>query len=317
MNPNANAILTLCSHLCVGEGVVPLEPKEYSVFAQKLMAAEKKPGDLFEMSRSDICELMNADEEFADRILRLIDRNASLYFELEKLRTMGVEAVTRADGQYPAVLKKKLSGNCPPIFYYAGDLSLLDRRVTGFVGTRTVEQQDVDFTVNTVRKIIPLGYGVVSGGAKGIDTVAGTEAILGGSFSIEYLSDSMLKKMRSSETVKKIQNGALLLLSVVKPDAGFHVGTAMMRNRYIYAQSEATVVVRSDLNKGGTWTGAMENIRHGWCPTLCWDHAYPGNQALIEKGATAIADNWDGQIPSLQPDAEKAEETEQLSLFDM
>lgn len=317
MNPNANAILTLCSHLCVCEGVVPLEPKEYSEFAQKLMAAGKKPGSLFEMSGSDICELMNADEGFAVRILRLIDRNASLCFELEKLSAMGIEAVTRAEGRYPAALKKKLSGNCPPIFYYAGDMSLLNRRVIGFAGARTVEQQDIDFTMNTVRKIVSIGYGVVSGGAKGIDAVAGTESILSGSFSIEYLSDSMLRKMRSSETVKKIQNGDLLLLSVVKPDAGFHVGIAMMRNHYIYAQSEATVVVRSDLNKGGTWTGAMENIRHGWCPTLCWDYAYPGNQTLIEKGATAIDDNWDGQIPSLQPNAEKSEETEQLSLFDM
>ena len=38
-------------------------------------------------------------------------------------------------------------------------------------------------------------------------------------------------------------------MSVAKPDAAFHVGFAMMRNRYIYAQSEATVVVRADLTK--------------------------------------------------------------------
>ena len=28
MNLDSNAILTLCSHVCVGEGVRPLEPKE-------------------------------------------------------------------------------------------------------------------------------------------------------------------------------------------------------------------------------------------------------------------------------------------------
>jgi len=136
------------------------------------------------------------------------------------------------------------------------------------------------------------------------------------SFSIEYLSDSMLKKLKNSETVKRIQNGSLLMLSVAKPDAGFNVGVAMMRNRYIYAQSEATVVVRSDLNKGGTWTGATENLKHAWCPTLCWNHPYPGNKALIEKGAIAIDDNWDGQIPEATTIEAEQEKPQQFSLFD-
>ena len=201
---------------------------------------------------------------------------------------MGIEAVTRADKEYPAALKKKLLGACPPIFYCAGDLELLNNRTVGFVGSRAVEQKDAEFTKNAVNRVVSLGYGVVSGGAKGIDTIAGTEAILRDSFSIEYVSDSMLRKLKSSDTVKRIQDGKLLMLSVVRPDAGFNVGIAMQRNRYIYAQSEATVVVRADLNKGGTWSGATENLRHSWCPTLCWDYPYPGNKALIEKGAVAI-----------------------------
>ena len=316
MNANSNAILTLCSHLCVGDGVVPLEPKEYSELAQKMLTVGKKPGDLFEMSRKDITEQLNVNDEFADRLLRLTERNASLCFELEKLSDMGVEAVTRADVQYPGMLKKKLGGSCPPIFYCAGELGLLNRPMIGFVGARNVESQDIEFTKETVWKVVSLGFGVVSGGAKGIDSIAGTEAVLNDSFSVEYLSDSMLKKLKSSDTVKKIQNGKLLLLSVAKPDAGFNVGIAMMRNRYIYAQSEAAVVVHSDLNKGGTWSGAVENLRHTWCPTLCWAHPYPGNKALIEKGAIPISSDWDGDIPKTQAAEPLSEEIQQLSLFD-
>lgn len=316
MDQNANAIVTLCSHLCVGDGVIPLEPKEYSDFARKLLAAGKEPGDLFGMSRNEIARQFNTEDDFTDRLLRLIDRNASLCFALEKLRDMGIEVLTRADDQYPAALKKKLSAGCPPLFYYAGDLKLLNRPSIGFAGARTVDSQDMEFTKGAVKKIVSRGYGVVSGGAKGIDTIAGTEAILRDSFSIEYLSDSMLKKLKNSDTVKRIQSGRLLMLSVVKPDAGFRVGIAMMRNRYIYAQSEATVVVRSDWNKGGTWAGATENIRHKWCPTLCWDYPYPGNKALIEKGATAISDAWDGCIPDMKQTAKNTDEMTQLSLFE-
>ena len=136
---------------------------------------------------------------------------------------------------------------------------------------------------------------------------------------IEYLSDSMLKKLRKSDTVRYIQDGKLLLMSVAKPDAAFHVGFAMMRNRYIYAQSEATVVVRTDLNKGGTWAGAVENLKKNWCPTLCWDHSYPGNQALIQKGAFPISTDWDGSIPELivSENKENLDQYEQTSLFDL
>lgn len=317
MNQDANAILTLCSHICVGEGVQPLEPREYSELAQRLTQAGKTPKDLFDFSPGDYEALLGLDHAQRERILRLLDRNASLSFELSRYGNMGIGTVTRADPAYPRMLKQRLSNACPPIFYYAGELGMLNRQFIGFVGARTVEQQDVDVTIRTVRKTLDRGFDVVSGGAKGIDSVAGTEALLRGGVSVEYLSDSMLKKLEKSDTIKYIQGGRLLLLSVAKPDAGFHVGIAMMRNRYIYAQSQGTVVVRSDLNKGGTWTGANENLKNSWCPLLCWDHPYPGNQALIQKGAIPISDAWDGVIPQKTTRPAGEETFRQVSLFDV
>ena len=314
MNLDSNAILTLCSHICVGEGVRPLEPKEYSELAKKLGNIGKSPKDLFDFTVQDFEQLLDMTSDDIDRVKRLLDRNASLSFDLGQYSNIGIETITRADTEYPRKLKKKLGNACPPIFYYAGDLSLLDRNYIGYVGARTVSAEDVEFTKNAVRKTTSLGYGVVSGGAKGIDTVSGTEALLSGSFAVEYLSDSLMKKLKNSDTVRSIQNGNLLLLSVSKPDAGFNVGFAMMRNRYIYAQSEATVIVRSDLNKGGTWTGATENLKNNWCTTLCWEHSYPGNKALIEKGAIPIPSDWNGIIPEKPQTVEKYEQT---SIFDL
>ena len=314
MNLDSNAILTLCSHICVGEGVRPLEPKEYSELAKKLGNIGKSPKDLFDFTVQDFEQLLDMTSDDIDRVKRLLDRNASLSFVLGQYSNIGIETITRADTEYPRKLKKKLGNACPPIFYYAGDLSLLDRNYIGYVGARTVSAEDVEFTKNAVRKTTSLGYGVVSGGAKGIDTVSGTEALLSGSFAVEYLSDSLMKKIKNSDTVRNVQNGNLLLLSVSKPDAGFNVGFAMMRNRYIYAQSEATVIVRSDLNKGGTWTGATENLKNNWCTTLCWEHSYPGNKALIEKGAIPIPNDWNGIIPEKSQTVEKYEQT---SIFDL
>ena len=248
MNQDSNAILTLCSHICVGEGVRPLEPKEYSELAQKLIRAERTPKDLFDFSTDDFKSILGFNTDQIARVIRLLDRNASLSFKLSQYQNMGIETVTRADINYPKKLKKKLSNTCPPIFYYAGDLSLLERQYIGYVGARTVTTEDVDFAILTVRKTVSLGYGVVSGGAKGIDTISGKEALLNNGFTVEYLSDSLLKKLKKSDVVKNIQQGKLLLMTVSKPDAGFNVGMAMMRNRYIYAQSIGTVIIHSDLN---------------------------------------------------------------------
>ena len=317
MTQDSNAILTLCSHICVGEGVRPLEPREYSELVQLLTQAGKTPKDLFRFSAEDFSTVLNFGTEQTTRFMRLLDRNASLSFELGKYQNMGIETITRADIQYPRVLKKKLLNACPPIFYYAGDLALLEQQLIGYVGSRSIAQEDMDFTIQTVRKTVAQGYGVVSGGAKGIDTVSGTEALLNGGISVEFMSDSLLKKLKKSDAIRNVQQGKLLMISVAKPDAGFNVGMAMMRNRYIYAQAAGTVIVRSDLNKGGTWTGANENLKNNWCTTLCWDHPYPGNQELIKNGAIPIGNDWDGAIPEQQKKAATSEVYEQASLFDM
>lgn len=315
-NANANAILTLCSHLCVGEEVVPLEPREWGELAKKLLGAGLKPEDLFQLSRIDFMEKLTLSDDYIDRILRLIDRNASLVFELSRLENIGISAITRADKEYPSKLKSVLGNNCPPIFYAAGDMKLLNDRFIGYVGSRTISDDDMEFTKETVSKTAEFGFGVVSGGAKGIDLVSEERSLELGMPVVEFLSDSMLKKIGKGSVIKAIGNGKLLLLSVAKPDAGFNVGIAMMRNRYIYAQSSGTVVVRSEYNKGGTWAGAIENLKYRWCKEFCRNkQTYQGNKALIEKGAIPIDFDWDG-------DADRAnypDETNvgtQLSLFD-
>lgn len=317
MNLNAHAIATLCSHMCVGEGVAPLEPKEWSVLAKLLMEKQLQPSDLLGFSEAEMKEQLQLSTDQAQRLVRLVDRSGSLSFELSQYENMGIFIVTRADEGYPKRLKAVLGNQCPPLFYYAGSLELLDGRAVGYVGSRSVGEEDIAFTKQTVRKTVGQGYGVVSGGAKGIDSIAQSEALSCGSTAVAYLSDSLLRKMRSSAVIRPVQDGKLVLLSVVKPDAGFQAGIAMMRNRYIYAQSNAAVIVRSDYNKGGTWSGAMDNLKHGWCPAFCWDQKhYPGNKALIRQGAHPIDGQWDADVMSERYQENKPEQ-EQMSLFDL
>jgi predicted Rossmann fold nucleotide-binding protein DprA/Smf involved in DNA uptake len=88
----------------------------------------------------------------------------------------------------------------------------------------------------------------------------------------------------------------------------------MMRNKYIYAQSEGTVIIKSDYNKGGTWSGAIANLKQQLCNTFCWNNLeYKGNVELIKRGAIPIDESWDGDLTGDK--AEQMEALEQLSLF--
>lgn len=317
MTPNSNAIFTLCSHLCVGDDVFPLEPREWTELADKLKNAGLKPEDIFNLSKADFKEKLLVEDSFSERIFRLIDRNASLAFELSRLENIGIIAITRADKEYPAKLKAVLGKKCPPLFYAAGDTSLLKFEYAGYVGSRKITDDDIEFTNNTVSKTAQSGYGVVSGGAKGVDTVSEQKALELGVPVVEYLSDSMLKKTGKHDVSKAIRDNQMLLLSAVNPDAGFNVGTAMMRNKFIYAQSSGTVVIRSEYNTGGTWAGSTDCIQNNWCTVFCRDKkSYQGNQKLIEKGAIPITDSWDGNIEKNKPDTDCGKTQVQMSLFD-
>lgn len=317
MNDRALAIAVLCSHLCVGDGIVPLEPKEYSTFAAALAERHLNPEDLFSFTREDFLQQLELTEEQTARFLRLMDRSGSLGFEISRFESMGITILTRADTLYPKQLKKKLKQACPPLFYTAGDLTLLDRKAIGYVGSRSIGEADIAFTRKTVRKTTAHGFAVVSGGAKGTDSVAEAEVLSDGGTAVAFLSDSLLRKLKNAETIRAIQSGRLALLSVVKPDAGFNTGIAMMRNRYIYAQSEGTIVIKADYNKGGTWNGALENLTNCWAIPMCWDHrSYPGNKALIDRGAFPVSEDWDGTLEAFD-ESERQAQAEQLTIFDL
>lgn len=326
-NANAHVILALCSHLYMEKDVKPFEPKEWRNLAQQLRERRMQPQDLLNLSPSEMTDSLLCSSETAARIVRLLDRESSLNFQLDKYAAMGIFPVTRSDSTYPKALKRKLGNACPPIFYCAGELSLLTRPTVGYVGARFVEKEDGIFTRQTVRKTVERGWNVVSGGAKGVDTIAESMAVSLGGGAVEYICDSMLRKLQRKETLQAVRDGKLLILSVVNPEAEFYTGIAMLRNRFIYAHSEGAVVIRSGLGKGGTWSGATGNLRHRWCRIFCWDNArYPGNQELIRRGAIPIDENWTGDalsceyefiVPSWSMSSAHSanEEYEQLCLF--
>lgn len=286
---NRDVIITLCSYLCVGDDVKPYTNKEWSTIASKLLNNKKEPSNLLSFTNEEFVKILNFTEEDIVRIKRLFARTASLTFEIEKLSIRGIYIITRADALYPKVLKRKLNEKCPPLFYCCGNLKILNNKFIGFVGSRNIDDDDIKFTQRIVKKCIELGYAIVSGGARGIDNTSTSCALNENGYVVEFLSDSLIRRIKDKDVINAIRSDKLLLLSQTIPSASFDIGTAMQRNKYIYSISDATIVVKSDYNKGGTWAGAKEALKEKYTNVLCWNNLkYKGNQELINLGANKI-----------------------------
>jgi predicted Rossmann fold nucleotide-binding protein DprA/Smf involved in DNA uptake len=130
------------------------------------------------------------------------------------------------------------------------------------------------------------GYSIVSGGARGIDEAAMQGALAQEGTGIGVLADSLLRAATSAKYRKALMANNLVLISPFNPEAGFDVGNAMSRNKYIYCLADAAVVVSSSKNKGGTWNGAIEDLKQRWVPLWVKQSSDPssGNAELVRQG---------------------------------
>ena len=83
---------------------------------------------------------------------------------------------------------------------------------------------------------------------------------------------------------------------------------------------QIAVVVSSDHQTGGTWAGAVEALKGGWCPVLVRDgDGVPrGNKELLKLGAIALPA---GELPKISNLAEWVQQhapanTTESELFD-
>ena len=161
------------------------------------------------------------------------------------------------------------------------------------VGSRDASEDDLAFTERLGRDAAGQGIAVVSGGARGVDQHAMLGAVGNEGVAVGVLADSLLRSTISARYRKHVASGRLILISPFNPEARFNVGNAMNRNRYVYCLSDAAVVISSKTGKGGTWSGAIEDLEAGWVPL--WVKRSPdagsGNSELVARGARWLSED--------------------------
>jgi predicted Rossmann fold nucleotide-binding protein DprA/Smf involved in DNA uptake len=184
-----------------------------------------------------------------------------------------------------------LKESIPPVFFGCGSRRLLNANGVAVVGSRSASPEDLEFSAAFGKKLALSGKAVISGGARGVDEAAMTGAIAVEGTVVGVLADSLLKASVSQKYRSAIQRKNAVLISPYYPEATFNVGNAMARNKFIYCLAESAVVVHSG-REGGTWNGAMENLKKGWVPL--WvkktSDKKAGNAELVTLGARWLLD---------------------------
>lgn len=319
------ALILLCSHIGIKDTELkPLTLKQWNELANKIANSSiKRPQNLFSMDFEELKGELKIPENQIENIEKLLSRSLELGVELERLYSKGIKVVTRASYLYPRKLKKILKDASPPVIFYCGNLELANEDGIGIVGSRNIKEEYVEFTKELVKKAINENLVIYSGGAKGIDDTSEKEAFNQGGKYVSFLADSLEARIKKKDIRDKLATNRILLMTSMKPDVGFSVGSAMNRNKYIYSLSNGTFIIASDYNKGGTWTGATENLKNKWTKTFIRkDVKLKGNEELIKLGAMPVDDIANLSIHDIlkndsKPEIKEEDTIEQLDLESM
>jgi predicted Rossmann fold nucleotide-binding protein DprA/Smf involved in DNA uptake len=301
LSPNTQAILLLTAPLIVGKGQQSpdsLTHGEYKQMARFLRDNQRQPSDLIGLDAKELIENCSALFDRA-RIERLLGRGFLLSQAIERWQTRTIWVVSRADAGYPGKLKARLKDEAPPVLYGCGDAALMETGGLAVVGSRNVDSALVEYTEGIGRLAAEAKRTVVSGGARGIDQAAMRGALAAGGCVVGVLSEGLERMALVREHREFLMEGRLVLISPYDPSAGFNVGNAMQRNKLIYAFADAALVVNSDVEKGGTWAGAIEQLKK-----MRFVPVYVRTTGEPNKGLDALRRN--GALPWPNPETTEA-----------
>ncbi|CAN5769819.1 DNA-processing protein DprA [soil metagenome] len=291
LSPDTEAVLLLCGHFDGNEDdTKPLNTREYNQLVRWLNDQGFRPSALTD--ELDSLECFEGTGLEKERISRLLSRGAALAVNVERWHSHSLWVISRADPDYPKYYLDRLKSNAPPILYGAGDRSLFQEGGLAVVGSRNVDEAGIEFTRVVAEKAARDNITIISGGARGVDQTAMTATLEVGGAAVGVLANNLNRAAVNAAYRDAIVDQRLVLLTPYNPAVGFTVGQAMGRNKLIYCLADWSLVIDSSVESGGTWAGAIENLRKHWVPLFVrsGEDIPEGNQRLLSEGGIPLSD---------------------------
>jgi len=214
-------------------------------------------------------------------------------WEMERLAKEKIDLITIQDKNYPKLLKEIYSP--PALLYVKGTLKLEDKFALGIVGTRKLSAYGRQITPLITADLAQSGLTIVSGLAKGIDTLAHQAALQAKGRTIAVLGSGINKAniypFVNQQLAEEIsQNGAVI--------SEFSIDTEPLpqhfpqRNRIISGLSLGTLVIEAPEKSGALITAkdALEQNRSVFAiPGPIYSPNSLGPNNLIKMGAKLVS----------------------------
>ena len=222
---------------------------------------------------------MGYNRPSAERIVGLLSEAERMMAYAQRGARSGCVPITRISDGYPRLLHKRLSLDTPGVLWAKGDRSLLNAPAVALVGSRDLHPENAEFAREVGIQAARQGYVLISGNARGADREAQEACLAAGGSVISIVADSLLHQAERKN---------VLYLSEDSYDLPFSTGRALSRNRLIHCMGMLTLVAQCRLEKGGSWDGAVNNLRAHWSALYCFDDGSEAARALADRGAVAI-----------------------------
>jgi DNA processing protein len=209
----------------------------------------------------------------------------------------GVEVITFFDDRYPTMLSQL--ADPPPILFVRGSLeSLRLDRLIAIVGTREPSRFGESAAVEITRTAAQAGWGVVSGLALGIDTIAHQTALEYGAPTIAILGNGLDRTY--PKVNESLADAILAAGGTVVSELPFGAPpiprNLIARDRLQSGMSRALVIAQSGAKGGAMHTArfAAEQGRPIFCPV-------PHGENGKSEGLRILLEQPAAQLPELLP----------------
>jgi DNA processing protein len=268
-----------------------------------LIAHFHDPSEVLKASPRALIKIPGIDKKIASNIVHNKDGERFADDQLKKVNKLGAKIVTIWDMEYPELLKRIYDP--PALLFVLGKFNSIDKNAIGVVGTRTPSAYGQCIAESLSRDLALLGLTIVSGLARGIDTIAHTTtlkakgrtiAVLGSGVDVPYPAENrkLLESIASQGVVvSEFPMGT-------KPDAP----NFPRRNRIVSGLSLGTIVVESAEDGGAMITAstALDQNREVFAvPGSILEKRTAGPHKLIREGRAKLVQNVDDVLEELGP----------------
>lgn len=204
-----------------------------------------------------------------------------------RLAEQGVDALLLTEDGYPPLLAA--SRKAPPVLFVKGPHEILVRPGVGTCGSRHAGDESLRAAHACSEVVAARGFNLVSGYARGVDTVTHVGALAQGGTTTIVLAEGIERfRIRRGDFAEHWDPSRCVVVSQFSPMQPWSAGAAMTRNAVISGLSKALIVVEAG-ETGGTLAAGLHAIERGQ-PVLVLqsDDISAGNQILLDKGGTPV-----------------------------